>query len=79
MLCVQVGTDGGPEAAARTARYAALDAHRDGPVLLAHTLDDQAETVLLGLGRGSGAALDRRDAAIRSAVVPAVAGGAARA
>ena len=47
---------GGPEAAARTARYRALDdARRDAPVLLAHTLDDQAETVLLGLGRGSGA------------------------
>ena len=44
-----------PEAAARAARYAALGAYRDGPVLLAHTLDDQAETVLLGLGRGSGA------------------------
>ncbi|MDD4868156.1 MAG: tRNA lysidine(34) synthetase TilS [Mycobacterium sp.] len=51
---VQVGNAGGPEAAARAARYAALSAHRDGPVLLGHTLDDQAETVLLGLGRGSG-------------------------
>jgi len=59
VLCVQVGSPfgpkGGPEAAARAARYAALGAYREGPVLLAHTLDDQAETVLLGLGRGSGA------------------------
>ncbi len=56
VLCVDVGTAGGPEAAARTARYRALDTARGGaPVLLAHTLDDQAETVLLGLGRGSGA------------------------
>jgi tRNA(Ile)-lysidine synthase len=37
---VEVGADGGPEGAARSARYTALD--------------DQAETVLLGLGRGSG-------------------------
>jgi tRNA(Ile)-lysidine synthase len=56
VLSVEVGTVGGPEAAARTARYRALDAARGAvPVLLAHTLDDQAETVLLGLGRGSGA------------------------
>lgn len=55
ILTVAVGTAGGPEAAARSARYDALDGARDdAPVLLAHTLDDQAETVLLGLGRGSG-------------------------
>jgi tRNA(Ile)-lysidine synthase len=55
IICVEVDGAGGPEAAARAARYRALaDARRDRPVLLAHTLDDQAETVLLGLGRGSG-------------------------
>ncbi|MEJ2885910.1 tRNA lysidine(34) synthetase TilS [Actinomycetospora sp. OC33-EN06] len=59
VVAVEVGTAGGPEAAARTARHAALRAvsrdRGDAPVLLGHTLDDQAETVLLGLGRGSGA------------------------
>ena len=54
VIRVQVGNEGGPEAAARAARYAALSAYQAGPVLLGHTLDDQAETVLLGLGRGSG-------------------------
>ena len=54
---VDVGRHGGPEAAARTARYGAIDGVADAlgmDVLLGHTLDDQAETVLLGLGRGSG-------------------------
>ncbi|MFX1756750.1 tRNA lysidine(34) synthetase TilS [Rhodococcus sp. As11] len=55
VAAVDVTDGGGLEAAARAARYRALDEHRDErPVLLGHTLDDQAETVLLGLGRGSG-------------------------
>jgi tRNA(Ile)-lysidine synthase len=55
---VEVAGEGGPEAAARRARYTALDAVAGrlgaAAVLLGHTLDDQAETVLLGLARGSG-------------------------
>jgi tRNA(Ile)-lysidine synthase len=54
VVAVEVGNDGGPEAAARDARYAVLRARPVDAVLLGHTLDDQAETVLLGLGRGSG-------------------------
>ncbi|MEX3600727.1 MULTISPECIES: tRNA lysidine(34) synthetase TilS [Kocuria] len=48
----------GPEMAARLARYDALNdiARQTGAdaVLLGHTRNDQAETVLLGLARGSG-------------------------
>lgn len=75
VVAVEVGVEGGPEAAAREARRAALldAAHAEGAtaILLAHTLDDQAETVLTGLARGSGATSlagmspDREEADIR--------------
>lgn len=56
---VSVVPDGqGIEAAAREARYAVLgeiaERFTAQAVLLGHTLDDQAETVLMGLTRGSG-------------------------
>jgi len=58
VLTVRADGAGGVEAAARRARYTALDdaAHAGGAVavLLGHTRDDQAETLLLGLARGSG-------------------------
>ena len=70
---VDVGAEGGPEMAARTARYTALDdaAQETGAIaiLLGHTREDQAETVLLGLARGSGpralAGMAARDGLIR--------------
>ncbi|MDP9800618.1 tRNA(Ile)-lysidine synthase [Arcanobacterium wilhelmae] len=60
-VSVDVGVGGGPEGAAREARYAALAAAarevcpEKPTVFVAHHANDQAETVLLGLTRGSGA------------------------
>ena len=55
---IQVELKDGMEASARRARYAALDeiaiTHQAAAIFLGHTHDDQAETVLLGLARGSG-------------------------
>ena len=55
---VEVEITDGLESSARRARYAAFDRalseHNSRSIFLGHTLNDQAETVLLGLARGSG-------------------------
>ena len=59
IIKVNVELKDGLEASARRARYEALtnfsQENNASAVLLGHTKDDQAETVLLGLARGSGA------------------------
>lgn len=77
---VRVRVEGtGLEDAARTARYAALaqaaSQCRAGAVLVAHTRNDQAEQVLLGLSRGSGARSLSGMPAARALVEPQGQGG----
>jgi tRNA(Ile)-lysidine synthase len=58
VLRVDVGTEGGPESAAREARYLGLMGISNelgaSMILTGHTRNDQAESVILGLVRGSG-------------------------
>lgn len=58
IIQVSVEVTDGMEASARRVRYQALDAAAQSlnavKIFLGHTRDDQAETVLLGLARGSG-------------------------
>jgi tRNA(Ile)-lysidine synthase len=69
VIRVDVDLSSGLEAGARDARYAVFRDRPADAVLLGHTMDDQAETVLLGLGRGSGprsiAGMPARRGAIR--------------
>ncbi len=64
---------GNIQAAARAARYALMDAwcaeHGASVLMLAHHLEDQAETFLLRLGRGSGVyGLSGMEASVRPAL-----------
>ena len=56
-VAVDAEASGGVENAARTARHRALESLREErgalALLMAHTLDDQAEQVLMGLARGA--------------------------
>ena len=79
---VVVGRDGGLEAAARNARYAAIERRVSDEgginpqILTGHTMDDQAETVLLALGagfRGAGAVRNSGAARPNHQAVPLVA------
>jgi tRNA(Ile)-lysidine synthase len=54
VIDVSIARGNSLERAARDARYAALRSERADCIVLAHTLDDQAETVLLQLLRGAG-------------------------